>query len=46
MASARDEGVAKSIRSELESTRSSFHGILDSLSEEDLLKAHPKNKIG
>ena len=31
-----DEGVAKSIRTELESTRSSFHGILDSLSEEDL----------
>ena len=31
-----DKNVADSIRSEFESTRSSFHALLDSLSEEDL----------
>ncbi len=36
MTSTNDNQVAKSIRSELESTRSSFHAVLDSLSEEDL----------
>ncbi len=36
MASTHDEGVAQSIRSELEATRSSFHAVLDSLSEEDV----------
>jgi hypothetical protein len=38
MASIHDEGVAQTIRSELESTRSSFHTLLDSLSEEDLFR--------
>lgn len=38
MTSTHDNDLAKSIRSELDSTRSSFHALLDSLSEEDLHK--------
>ncbi len=36
MISPHDEPVAQSIRSELESTRSSWHALLDSLSEADV----------
>ena len=36
MAATHDEGVAQSIRSELDSAHSSFHALLDSLPEEDL----------